>query len=153
MRKIRLGRGTKYALVDDDDYEALARYPWRCVNGYAAYVTYKKGRVYSGITLMHRVVAKTPEGLQTDHINRNPLDNRKKNLRWSTSSQNQHNRRSAGVTFNKRKKKWVAMIKLGSKHTFLGLFATRYAARRTYLKAKKKHVSFSPPAARHQRIP
>lgn len=42
---------------------------------------------------MHRVVAKTPEGMHCDHIHHNTLDNRESELRNVTISQSQINRR------------------------------------------------------------
>ena len=42
--------------------------------------------------LLHRMLTKCPEGLQVDHINRNPLDNRRENLRIVTQRENIKNR-------------------------------------------------------------
>jgi hypothetical protein len=65
-----------------------------------------------------------------DHINRNPLDNRKANLRIITRSQNMMNKTSQssssskyiGVSFDKNRNKWVAQIAYQGKHKFLGRF-------------------------------
>jgi hypothetical protein len=73
---------------------------------------------------------KTPYGLQTDHINRNKLDNRKCNLRIVNCSQNKMNIKLRsdnssgvkGVYFDKQRKKWVAEIMLNKKKFHLGRF-------------------------------
>ena len=45
-----------------------------------------------GKKFLHRVIANTPRHLQTDHINRDTLDNRRNNLRNCKASTNMRNR-------------------------------------------------------------
>lgn len=78
------GRHTdKYALVDQEDYDALSQYKWYLRNdGYVA----AKDTVY-----LHRMVMSTPQGMHTDHLNHDKLDNRKENLRICTPIENMQN--------------------------------------------------------------
>lgn len=143
MRRIRLGRSRHYAVVDDCDYDYLAGWKWHVVAGYAAR-TIRKNGVYKGIILMHRVVAKSPRGVCTDHKNRNRLDNRRENLRHATHGVNMQNRVCAGVSWSKSQanhssKAWVARIGINGKSLFLGYYKTGPEARAAYLKAKRKH--------------
>ena len=79
---------------------------------------------------MHSVIAKTPKGLETDHIDGDTLNNQKRNLRVCTKSQNQHNRKISsnnksgfkGVSYNKKNKKWQADIQCNGVKIYLGYF-------------------------------
>ncbi len=85
-RKLQLANDD-FTIVDSDDYSRIMRLgPWRkCDNGYAVRRYHKK-------TLrLHRFIMGTPDGLQTDHINGNRLDNRKSNLRIVDANINTHN--------------------------------------------------------------
>jgi hypothetical protein len=143
MKEIPLNHGFK-TLVDDEDYDELMKYKWR------AYTT--KGLVYVSRTvvlesgkqhsvLMHRMIANTPEGMQTDHINRNPLDNRKCNLRvcdYATNMQNRHKRAGArskyyGVFYNPPgRKHWTPHIRFNGVVFNLGYFDTEEEAAKAY---------------------
>jgi HNH endonuclease/AP2 domain len=84
-----------------------------------------------------------PAGLEIDHKNRNPLDNRLSNLRLVTKSQNQWNRdadrRNAsgfkGVSKHACGNRWAAEIKAHGKRHRLGLFKTPEEAAAAYQRA------------------
>ena len=81
---------------------------------------------------MHRVIARTMfgknlKGMEVDHINRNGLDNRRKNIRLATPSQNRINSEKKigrsgfrGVRWDKARKKWRADIQFEGKKISLG---------------------------------
>lgn len=74
-----------------------------------------------------------------DHINRNSMDNRAENLRWSTNTLNNYNKSTTkGYYFDKNIKKWKAYIKIAGKNKHLGSFKYSIEARKAYLAAKKK---------------
>lgn len=136
-RLITLSRGLS-AIVDADDYEHLSQWNW--------WVENSRGKLYAiryedkKRICMHRLVNKTPKGLETDHINGDGLDNRKKNLRAATHKQNSRNRKPhnggtskfKGVHWSQGSKKWRAMIKIGEKLTSLGYFKCEIDACRAY---------------------
>lgn len=96
---------------------------------------------------MHSAIAQTPDGLETDHINLDGLDNRRSNLRAATSTQNRRNIRAhfdsttgvKGVTWHKPMQKWVAKIRANGRRVHLGYFATIEAAAAAYAKASAEH--------------
>ncbi len=76
--------------ADLDDYSLLSQYTWsrNPRSGYARTID----RVTREDIYMHRLVMGAVVGSgEIDHINGLPYDNRKKNLRFCTSSQNKHN--------------------------------------------------------------
>ncbi len=86
MRKIKLTQG-EYALVDNIDFERLNKHKWYYNGNYAVrgILINKKPVVWR----MHwDIMGKPEKGLETDHINRNKLDNRKSNLREITQLEN-----------------------------------------------------------------
>lgn len=121
MKKIKLTHG-RTAIVDDEDHEWLSQWKWFfSAKGYAERTQYLGGGAKNEKSkrfLMHRVINNTPDGLETDHINRNKLDNRKCNLRSVTTAQNQINKlpqknkvsKYKGVCWDKRAKKWKAQL-------------------------------------------
>ncbi len=86
MKYIQLTKNMK-AIVDDDMFDELSKYDWYFDSrGYAMRATRKNGKTI--FIAMHRVVNGTADGLMTDHINHNRLDNRRSNLRSCTRSEN-----------------------------------------------------------------
>lgn len=82
-----------------------------------------------------------------DHINRDPSDNRIKNLRLATNAQNQWNRPKLcystspykGVTLHKPSGRWSAKITKNKERIYLGYYSTPEEAAAAYRKAAIEH--------------
>lgn len=124
MKKIKLGRSNLVTLVSDEDFDFLSQYKWHLGgNGYVLSGMGGKKRVF-----MHRLINNTPKGFDTDHINRNILDNRRENLRTVTKVINGRNRGEnknntsgqRGVSWDKKLSKWASYIWVNYKKINLG---------------------------------
>lgn len=101
------------------------------------------------LELMHRMIVCAPKGSMVDHINGDPLDNRRTNLRIVDARGNAHNQRKAhrnsktgflGVDHLPSKypnRPYRAQIKVGGKKLHLGQFETPEAAHAAYVEAKR----------------
>jgi hypothetical protein len=121
----------------------------------------KKWRVQANIRdgsryrtiFLHRFLIDAPDGLEVDHINRNPLDNRRSNLRLVTSSQNKQNQGPVrhdsatgvrGVSWKADHKRFVAHIGVEGKQIHVGYFQTLDDAKEAVTVARAKHHSHAP---------
>lgn len=89
MKKIYLNgkHKDKFATVDDEDFAWLNQYRWYLSSdGYAISIRWTDGK--NKTYFMHREILKPKEGMLSDHINGDKLDNRRENLREVTRSQN-----------------------------------------------------------------
>ena len=144
----------KWAIVDGVDYDKIKMYRWgACRDGKVFYARAGIKNNDGGYTnkSMHRLLMNA-RGLQIDHRNGNGLDNRKCNIRKATDNQNKRNRTKQnnntsgfkGVSFCKRRKKWVANIKVNNRNISLGRFITPEAAALAYKAATiKYHKDFA----------
>jgi hypothetical protein len=82
---IKLSNGGE-SFVSVCDAEMVRKYKWRRTNNGYARATVKNKKTY-----LHRYILGADNGVCVDHINRNPLDNRRENLRLATHSQNMQN--------------------------------------------------------------
>jgi hypothetical protein len=92
MPEIMLTRGL-WAIVDEADFKMLSAKRWIAVpaNRQATKFYASRAEVIGGVrtTLyMHRLIMQPPADMLVDHINRNGLDNRRRNLRLATRAQN-----------------------------------------------------------------
>ena len=142
MKQIKLTQG-EVALVDEEDFEELNQYKWcvnkKCYNGFIA--VRNEGKPPHRQTIyMHRAIINCPKGSEVDHINHNPLDNRRCNLRICTKAQNQYNQKPRtgsasvwkGVSRSKKDKKWRASIGYKKRATYLGCFDNEIDAAKAY---------------------
>ncbi len=138
-KEIRLANGM-VAIVDDEDYQALAKWKWcyqkprgRRRTGYAI-------RKCEGRTLgMHTAILGCP---LIDHKDGDCLNNRRSNIRPATRGQNEQNKgkgtyraftsRYKGVRWVERDKRWRATIKTDGRRIALGQFQSEEAAARAY---------------------
>lgn len=93
MKEIKLTRGM-VSWVDDGDFEYLSGFTWHTVDNHGTFYarTAKKVEGKTVCTYMHRMVLDVPVGFEIDHIDRNPLNNQRENLRVVTHSENLENR-------------------------------------------------------------
>ncbi len=135
MRKIELrgkyGKGL-FAFVDDEDFKKVSQYKWQYYGRYA------EAKINHKTTYMHRLILNTPKGKNSDHINGDKLDNRRRNLRICTQSENMGNRKlQANNTSGYKgvfpvKNRWRAEIKKNGIKYFLGSFKTKEEAGKAY---------------------
>lgn len=130
-------------IVDDEDYEKLSKHSWYITNkGYAARST----RVpFRKTVLMHVEIIKPPKGKQVDHINRNPLDNRKVNLRIVTNYENSTNRKISKNSTTRingvsplKSGKYQAYITIKGKRKYLGVYSDLESAKTARQEAEEK---------------
>jgi hypothetical protein len=142
MKKIPLTQG-QYAIVDDQDFDWLMQYKWHANWDTGAHQfrarrsQWINGKIQK--LFMHRQLLGFPN-IDVDHVNGDPLDNRRSNLRICTPSQNQHNSKLPitnssgfkGVYWQKQAKKWRAVIKLNHKSYHLGFYSSALEAACAY---------------------
>lgn len=81
-----------------------------------------------------------PAGVEVDHVDTNPNNNKWCNLRLLTHSENGFNRGAnrnnktglKGVHFHKKANKWVAQIVVNGENVYLGLFDSAEVAKIAY---------------------
>lgn len=98
------------------------------------------------VSLHGFIYGKVKEGNYIDHIDRNPLNACKSNLREVTPTQNSYNSKSKGYYYDKKKGKYKSSIRINGKLKHIGSFNTPKEARISYLQAKLDHhgEEFSP---------
>jgi hypothetical protein len=133
------------ALLDIADAErAVALGAWHASQSPAdpdVYYARRKMRQPDGtyrMVMLHQFVLST--SLDVDHRNGDTLDNRRANLRATDPSHNGGNQRVhinnssgyKGVTWDKRRRKWLAQISVGGRGRYLGNHDDVEAAARAY---------------------
>jgi hypothetical protein len=139
MKTITLTKGKEpniiiqgFALIDDEDFELVSQRKWYSAKGYA--VSNDSERVK-----MHRIVMNPPADKFVDHIDRNPLNNQKNNLRIVGMEENIHNRTKIPNTINNFKGTqllshgvWQARCRIYKNDFHLGTYSTELAAAIAY---------------------
>jgi hypothetical protein len=119
----RDGKPSGKFIIDKEDFENVIKRKWR-----------KWGDRYftgnSDATSIHQFLMNAPEDMVIDHIDNDPSNNRRNNLRVTKQSKNAINKvlqgnntsEIAGVWFDKARNKWSAEIKMSGIKCYLGRY-------------------------------
>jgi hypothetical protein len=156
MKTIELTQGQS-AAVDDADYGALSEHLWHAKKRGGKWYAVRNVKVDGRWTklAMHRVVAGTPQGMETDHVDGDSLNNTRANLRIVNHVQNLWNlsakksgctSRFRGVHWSATKGRWLSRISVNGKRLFVGLFDCEIAAAEAYDRAgvERDPIHFTP---------
>lgn len=138
---------TYFAWVDEEDYTKIYRYGW-CIGSRHGKVLDVHAKMNNKTVKLHRHLMGCKSGDEkiVDHIDRDPLNNCKTNLRVATYSINNRSvtkkantsSQFPGVCWNKRSRKWRANIKINRRNKFLGNFVIEEMAAKVYRDAALK---------------
>ena len=134
------------AYIDKEDYELVKDYTWNIRdrdNGYSGYKS-----ITTRINNKHVALASLITGFAyCDHIDRDPLNNRRNNLREATHTENMRNCSKRkdntsgyiGVTLDKKTGMWEAQLSVHKKCLHLGKFVEKTDALKERLRAELKY--------------
>ena len=129
----RNGNVKAKAIIDIDQCNNIIGKKWRLLpSGYV--------QACDNTYLHHMINGKPPVGKETDHKNRNKLDNRRSNLRFCFHYENQTNMEARsygiskykGVSWDRQHNKWQAGISFNKKRKHLGLYTSEIEAARAF---------------------
>ncbi|MEY8188620.1 hypothetical protein AB4X15_02955 [Peribacillus simplex] len=143
------------ALISTQDFETVNKVVtwWSCwrPDSKSFYVRGNLPRV--GRVYLHRLVMNVDNTkTQVDHVNRNPLDNRRENLNIVTNVENSQNKKKyatntsghRGVTWNKALSKWTAQIVVNGVNKYLGVYVDIDDAVLARKAAEEKYFNYRP---------
>lgn len=157
-KEIPISKG-RIAIVDAEDFAFINQWKWKYSNGRAMRTqhvgtvgNWRDGKRKDKAVMMHRVIMDAPQGMDVDHINGNPLDNRKSNLRICEHQQNKGNTKKPisnksgykGVSWDKVNKMWLVSTSYFGKSYNFGRFSNLVEAALEYDNvAKQLHGEYA----------
>lgn len=117
-------------LIDTEDLPKVQYRKWRLEKYNPYVVSGNKGQKNELIKLHRLIMNVTDPNTYIDHINNNPLDNRKCNLRICSPTENSFNKKDSGrntsgilgVPWDKARNKWAPEIRAYNKRVHLGRY-------------------------------
>ena len=135
--------GKKIVFIDKQDLHLIKSYhPYIHHIGHFFYVRLNPTKIH-----LHRLIMDPPKGMVIDHINRNPLDNRRKNLRICTIQENlrnqirPNNKTGVAVVAIFKRYGYTAQIKVNYKKIHLGVFKTIEEATKARKAAERRYYA------------
>jgi len=137
---------SQVALVDEADYDRLMQWKWYARYSKSTHTFYALRGIKTAGSMTSVLMSRDILGLGkgdkrlAEHANRDTLDNRRKNLRIATRSQNGANRGLnknnasgfKGVRLYKDRGQWEAGVRVNGQMKHLGFFATPEEAYEVY---------------------
>jgi hypothetical protein len=156
IRYINLTQGLK-TKVDEETYVWACRYAWCANKVNNRYYAVRTARVSDikktgNLIYLHDEIVNPKFGKESDHSNRDSLDNTKSNLRECNKKQNCRNRGSQtqsnnpykGVHYRRSRMRWRAAININGKAKWLGTFTSPKDAAIAYdIAAHKAYGDFA----------
>ena len=135
---------------DLEDYDKIKDYCWLEHTLKGGYHTLEAKDINTKeVIRMHWIIV----GKYYDHVDRNPLNNKKSNLRTASKNQNNQNHKKfitntsgfSGVSWHKRVNKWMARISINNHRILIGYFDNLEDAVKARLEAEAKYYGeFAP---------
>ena len=141
----------KVAIVDDEDFDYLNQFKWLANKQ-------KNDKFYVGRNIpvsnkkqskiwMHRFIMNPEKGMVIDHLDGNPLNNQKNNLRICTHAENMRNSKIPknntsgfkGVSFVKKHNTYESSIRINNIKIYLGYYIDPKDAAKAYNDAALKY--------------
>jgi hypothetical protein len=135
-------------LIDNEDWKEVKKHKWS-INNPSKRAKYVRSSKH---ILLHRYIMNASKDKEVDHINGNPLDNRKQNLRICNKNENSKNRKVninsssgyRGVYWDMESNKWAVAISFNKKRIKIGRFKRKTDAALIYNEvALKYHGEFA----------
>lgn len=141
MKYLSITNRCSLIVIDDEDYDRLSQYKWAqnktetSLNGVIRRTLPKSCR---SISIANDVMRRYD--VMFDHIDHNPRNNQKSNLRECTLQQNTFNKSKRtgtssqyiGVSWDRKRGRWLSTIRINGRNIFLGRFTDEILAAKAY---------------------
>ncbi len=150
MKELKLSNSDIPAIVDDDCWDYLSKWPWNVSSSGTIQYSYTKNYKRRHVSLGSAIMGKPFELF--DHKDRDPFNNQRNNLRPCTRSQNEANKpkkggttsQYKGVYWDSTRQKWQAQICINRNKKALGRFDNEIDAAKAYnIEAAKLYGEFA----------
>lgn len=143
--KVFTDSGLSFA-IDDEDWQEVSKFYWDCTPPCRKTPKWRV-RGSAPERELARFLLKPPAGSQVDHIDGDPLNNCRSNLRLASPRQNSQNKTKyasnktgfKGVSYDRFHARYSAKIKVNGKQIHLGYYFSAEAAHEAYKAAAVAH--------------
>jgi hypothetical protein len=137
----------KFFLIDREDLESFRRFFDNrkfSLDGHG----YIQFSFHQRQILLHRWILNAPNGTEVDHIDHDPLNNCRSNLRLCLKAQNQWNREGAtkrsksgirGVSWDTDSRKWVVQLQKHKRKVCIGYYHDKSEAEKAAKEARREY--------------
>lgn len=136
--------------ISPSDAPGIVKYRWKMTKtGHIVRNVTRGGKTTETMHVARFILGLRPgDSLTADHINRDPADNRRDNLRAIPKAGQAHNRHRRGGSkyrgvWPNGYGKWVARCQVGGKNHYLGTFDDEHEAGRVAREFRLKHMPYA----------